>query len=48
MTIAHIGGVPFEEWLGPLAATGTTVMLSLGAALRRVRRRPPRPTVAGE
>ena len=23
MTFAHIAGVPFEEWLGPLLASGT-------------------------
>ena len=39
MIIAHIGGVPFEEWLGPLAATGSGLYLGLRAALNRLRRR---------
>jgi len=40
MTIAHIGGVPFEEWLGPLVATGGTFAVALRATLRRLRHRP--------
>ena len=35
MTLAHIAGVPFEEWLGPLLATGTGIGFAVRAALRR-------------
>jgi hypothetical protein len=37
--IAHIAGVPFEEWLAPLAATGSGVVIVLRAALRRLHQR---------
>jgi hypothetical protein len=39
MTLAHIGGVPVEEWLAPLATTGTGIALALRAALHRLRER---------
>ena len=39
MTLAHIGGVPFEEWLAPLVATGYGVGAALRAAVRRLRQR---------
>jgi hypothetical protein len=38
--IAHIGGVPFEEWLAPLAAGGSGLFLALRATVHRLRRRP--------
>jgi hypothetical protein len=37
MTLAHIAGVPFEEWLTPLAMSGTGLALALRAAVRRTR-----------
>ncbi|MDQ1520913.1 MAG: hypothetical protein QOI55_1986 [Actinomycetota bacterium] len=37
MTVAHIAGVPFEEWLTPLATTGTGIALALRAVVRRNR-----------
>ena len=40
MTVAHIAGVPFEEWLVPLAATGGGVLVALQMAYRRLRREP--------
>jgi hypothetical protein len=40
MTIAHIAGMPFEEWLAPLAATGGGIALAVRAALSRMRHRP--------
>jgi hypothetical protein len=39
MTIAHIAGVPFEEWLTPLAATAGSAVLALRATFRRFHRR---------
>jgi hypothetical protein len=39
MTIAHIAGVPFEEWAVPLAATGTGIVYALRAALGRLQHR---------
>jgi hypothetical protein len=35
MTLAHIAGVPFEEWLTPLLATGGSISICLRAAFRR-------------
>ncbi len=32
--IAHIAGIPFEEWLGPVLATGGGVVVAVRAALR--------------
>jgi hypothetical protein len=40
VTVAHIAGVPFEEWLVPLAATGGGVLVALQMACRRLRREP--------
>jgi hypothetical protein len=40
MMLAHIAGVPFEEWLTPLLATGSGIALAVGTRLRRLRRRP--------
>jgi hypothetical protein len=37
MTLAHIVGVPFEEWFTPLAVTGSGIALALRAAVRRTR-----------
>jgi hypothetical protein len=37
MTVAHIAGVPFEEWLTPLAMTGSGIALAVRAALQRNR-----------
>jgi hypothetical protein len=39
VTLAHIAGVPFEEWLTPLAATGGGIVFALRAAFRRPHRR---------
>jgi hypothetical protein len=39
MTIAHIAGMPFEEWVLPLAATGSGIVVALRAAARRLRER---------
>jgi len=39
VTIAHIAGVPIEEWLAPLAATGSGIAVGLRATLSRVRQR---------
>jgi hypothetical protein len=38
VTLAHIAGVPFEEWLPPLVATGGGIAIALRAALRRLHR----------
>jgi len=38
--IAHIAGVPFEEWLAPLLATGGSMAVSLRLAFRRPGQRP--------
>ena len=38
-TIAHIAGVPFEEWLAPLAVTGSGIAIALRAAFQRLHRR---------
>jgi hypothetical protein len=37
MTIAHVAGVPFEEWLAPLIAGGSGIFFALRAALRQRR-----------
>jgi hypothetical protein len=39
MTAAHIAGVPFEEWLAPLVATGGGIAIALRAAFRRLHKR---------
>ncbi len=39
MILAHIGGVPFEEWVGPVLAGGSAVSLAVHAAFLRIRRR---------
>ena len=36
--LAHIGGVPFEEWLFPVVATGSSVALALRAMIHRMHR----------
>ncbi len=42
MSSAHIAGVPVEEWLAPLLASGTGAAVAVRAALARLhRRRPP-------
>ena len=33
MTLAHIAGLPFEEWLGPLLATGGGITYVLRAVV---------------
>jgi hypothetical protein len=33
--IAHIAGLPFEEWLVPLAASSSGIAIALRAAFRR-------------
>lgn len=35
--VGHLGGVPLEEWLPPLAFTAGGTVLGLRAVLRRVR-----------
>ena len=35
MTLAHVGGVPLEEWLTPLLAMGGGLAVALRAAIRR-------------
>jgi hypothetical protein len=39
MIVAHIAGVPFEEWLSPLVATGGGVFVAVRAVLLRRRQR---------
>ncbi|HWS44705.1 MAG TPA: hypothetical protein VN636_02495 [Acidimicrobiia bacterium] len=39
MMLAHIAGLPFEEWLGPLLATGGSAAVGVRAAFRRLRQR---------
>jgi len=39
MTLAHVAGVPFEEWLTPLVAMGGGITFGVRAALRRLHRR---------
>lgn len=39
MTLAHIAGAPFEEWLTPLLATTGSLAIALRAAFRRHRQR---------
>ena len=36
MTLAHVGGVPLEEWLTPLLAMGGGLAVALRAAIRRL------------
>jgi hypothetical protein len=36
--MAHLAGMPLEEWLAPLAATGSGIALAWRAALSRGRR----------
>jgi hypothetical protein len=36
VTVAHVAGMPFEEWLFPLVATGGTVALALRAMVHRL------------
>jgi hypothetical protein len=38
-TVAHINGVPFEEWLALVATSASGITLALGAAARRLVRR---------
>jgi len=38
MTVAHIAGLPFEELLAPLAATGSAIIIALRVAFSRLRR----------
>lgn len=45
MTLAHIAGVPIEEWIAPIAVSGSGIAVALEAVLRQ-RRRPPSSTVA--
>jgi hypothetical protein len=40
MSLAHIGGVPFEEWLAPLLATGGSLAIGLRVTFRRLRQPP--------
>jgi hypothetical protein len=37
--LAHVGGVPFEEWLFPLAATGGGLAFAVRAMFQRASRR---------
>ena len=36
--LAHIAGMPFEEWVTPLAAAGSGMAVAMHAAIRRLRR----------
>jgi len=38
MIVAHIAGVPFEEWLGPVIASSGGLVVAGRALLRRPRR----------
>ncbi|HVM67869.1 MAG TPA: hypothetical protein VMU14_23540 [Acidimicrobiales bacterium] len=38
MILAHIAGVPFEEWLAPLVTTGGSIAVAVRLALRRLHR----------
>ena len=38
MTLAHVAGVPFEEWIVPLAATGGGIVVAVQLAFRRLHR----------
>ena len=40
VTLAHVGGVPVEEWLTPLLAMGGGLAVALRASIRRSRREP--------
>jgi hypothetical protein len=35
MTIAHVGGIPLEEWILPMAATAGGLAFALRAVFRR-------------
>jgi hypothetical protein len=37
MMLAHLAGVPFEEWLTPLLATGGSLAIGLRATFCRLR-----------
>lgn len=39
MTVAHLGGIPFEEWFAPLAASSSGIVIVLRAAVYRLRQR---------
>jgi hypothetical protein len=41
--LAHIAGVPVEEWITPVVTTGGAVVLALRTALQRFHRRSERP-----
>jgi hypothetical protein len=41
MMLAHVAGMPFEEWLAPVAATGSGIALALRAAMHRLRQPSP-------
>ena len=36
MILGHLAGVPFEEWLGPVIASGGGVVVAVRAVLRRI------------
>jgi hypothetical protein len=42
VTLAHVGGVPIEEWLTPLLAMGGGLAVALRSSIRRaaIRRSP--------
>jgi hypothetical protein len=35
MMVAHIAGVPVEEWLGPIAVSGSGIVVAVRVLLRR-------------
>jgi hypothetical protein len=39
MMVAHIAGVPVEEWFAPLVLGGSSIAVALRVALRRLQRR---------
>lgn len=39
MTLAHLAGIPLEEWIGPIAASGSGIAVAVRELLRRRLRR---------
>jgi hypothetical protein len=35
MMVAHIAGVPVEEWLGPIVVSGSGIVVAVRVFLRR-------------
>ena len=45
MTVAHVAGMPFEEWLGPIAIGGSGVVAALRVVIWRHLKHRPRPSM---